>query len=66
MRVGALAAMRLVERGPTPALPRKREREHNSDAALGYAEVTFRSFRIAQASCRLHHRRMEMLMLVLQ
>ncbi|BBC03424.1 hypothetical protein BE61_88900 [Bradyrhizobium elkanii USDA 61] len=66
MRVGALSAMRLVERAPTPTLPRKREREHSSDAVLGSAEVTFRSFRIARSPTRLQHQDMEMLMLVLQ
>ncbi|MGL3212952.1 hypothetical protein [Bradyrhizobium sp. BR 1433] len=37
-----------------------------TDNPLGNAEVTFRSFRIAQASHRLQHQGMEMLMLVLQ
>ncbi|MCA1402850.1 hypothetical protein [Bradyrhizobium sp. BRP56] len=45
---------------------RKREREHSSDAVLGNAEVTFRSFRIARSPSRLQHQGMEMLMLVLQ
>ncbi|MDH2383294.1 hypothetical protein [Bradyrhizobium sp. CER78] len=39
--------------------------QFRTDNPLGFAEVTFRSFRIAQAPRRLHHRRMEMLMPVL-